>query len=403
MTNKGEIKMKTRLTIIMTILMVIFCWIQAGYACAFPPTAILTVEPDETALGVTVTFDASDSFAQSGKTIVKYEWDFDGDGTYDYYETTPCDGIATHTYTSGGEITAKLRVTDNLDIKGMDTYTLFVTGVHNITQSAWFNGIQSALNDANNADEIEVLEGVWNGAIDFGGVNCVLRSSEPNNWQVVENTIIDAGDPNLNAVTFNSGESGNCLLDGFTIKGGSAGVYCDNSSSPVIKHCLITRNNSYGVRCVSGSPVITNNKIAGNHNAVGVSASSATPPTIKNSLVCKNLKGISLASANSSAMVRNNTIADNNSVGIEVVSGTEPNVSNCIVWNNTSDMNGCSATYSCISDVNDANGVGNFTSDPKLWGVDSNNYYLTSESPCVTSGDPNQSYTGEIDLYGRRR
>jgi len=393
--------MKTRLMVIIAVLMGVFCGIQTGNACSPPPVAVLTATPSNAGIGTTVIFNGNSSYTLDDETIVKYEWDWTNDGTYDCNEVPPCDGITTHAYTSAGTYTAKLRVTDNRSYTGTDTCTVHVGYVGNLTQDEWYNSIQSALNDANENDVIEVSEGTWSEAIDFGGVNCTVCGTDPNNWQVVEQTIIDAGNPNVNVVTFNSGESGSALIRGLTLRGGNNGVYCDNSSVPVIKHCLITDNNSCGIRCVSGTPVITNNKIVGNYDGEGVYSTSATPPTIKNSLICKNYKGITLASANSSAMVRNNTIADNNSVGIEVASGTEPNVSNCILWNNTDDVNGCSATYSCISDINDANGVGNITSDPQFYGVDSNGYYIPSTSPCAASGDPNQSYTGEIDLYGR--
>lgn len=57
-----------------------------------------------------VTFDASRSVDTSESTITKYEWDFDGDDTYDAEETIP---TKTHIYKSTGTYTVILRVTNS--------------------------------------------------------------------------------------------------------------------------------------------------------------------------------------------------------------------------------------------------------------------------------------------------
>ncbi|HEX7298614.1 MAG TPA: PKD domain-containing protein [Solirubrobacteraceae bacterium] len=75
-----------------------------------PPVASFTSSPDPAAVGQPVTFDASASSAPSG-TITKYEWDLDGNGTYETDAgTTP---TVTHTYSAGGTVNVKLRVTDS--------------------------------------------------------------------------------------------------------------------------------------------------------------------------------------------------------------------------------------------------------------------------------------------------
>ncbi len=60
--------------------------------------------------GVEIVFDGA--AADSDGIVVKYEWDFDGDGTYDWESTSS--GEAPHTYSDDGEFTARLRVTDDL-------------------------------------------------------------------------------------------------------------------------------------------------------------------------------------------------------------------------------------------------------------------------------------------------
>ncbi|MEZ5337756.1 MAG: PKD domain-containing protein [bacterium] len=74
-----------------------------------PPVAALTANPLAGDAPLDVAFDASGSTDSDG-TIVTYDWDFDNDGTFD-----TLDGGATlnHIYSSGGAITATVRVTDN--------------------------------------------------------------------------------------------------------------------------------------------------------------------------------------------------------------------------------------------------------------------------------------------------
>ena len=57
--------------------------------------------------------------------IVLYEWDFDGDGTYDW--SSADSGEASHYYNDTGKFTATLRVTDNQGSTSYDTVTVEVT------------------------------------------------------------------------------------------------------------------------------------------------------------------------------------------------------------------------------------------------------------------------------------
>ncbi len=57
-------------------------------------------------------------------TIVKYEWDFEGDGTYDWSSTTS--GSTSYTYMQAGTYNAVLRVTDDDGATATDTITVNV-------------------------------------------------------------------------------------------------------------------------------------------------------------------------------------------------------------------------------------------------------------------------------------
>jgi PKD repeat protein len=73
------------------------------------PSAALTATPMTGALPLNVTLDAS-ATTDDG-TLVKFEWDFDGDGTYD--QETGSSSSTTHAYNIEGFFSPVVRVTDN--------------------------------------------------------------------------------------------------------------------------------------------------------------------------------------------------------------------------------------------------------------------------------------------------
>jgi PKD repeat protein len=95
-----------------------------------PPTAAITATPNAPLTGEATSFSAAGSKDVDG-TIAKYEWDLDGNGTYETSTgTTPS---ASRTYTVAGEITVGLRVTDNGGKTGTASTTITVVsnGVSN--------------------------------------------------------------------------------------------------------------------------------------------------------------------------------------------------------------------------------------------------------------------------------
>ena len=92
------------------------------------PVSSLSVNPNPAAPGQSVTLDGSgSSHGHPSYSIVKYEFDFDGDLVYDYTETAilapdgAFDGMTTNTYTQFGSYTATLRVTDDNSPAKIDT------------------------------------------------------------------------------------------------------------------------------------------------------------------------------------------------------------------------------------------------------------------------------------------
>ena len=267
-----------------------------------------------------------------------------------------------------------------------------------------FETIQKGVDVAVSGDVVEVNVGTYEETVDFDGNSITLTSTDPNDWDVVAATIIDADNASLDVVTFDSGEDANTLLTGFTLTGGDRGVSC-SSVNPTISKCII-RNNGYGIGATgSGGPVITNNKIYDSTNA-GISYSYSSPVsiTIKNNLIYDNGDD-GIFGYFGGATIRNNTIVGNGGDGIGHGGPAGKTISNCIIWDNGDDLDNCSATYSCIKDPNDASGTGNITgdaNDPCFVDEPNDNFHLSLNSPCIDAG-ASGSYTGELDIDNQNR
>ena len=88
------------------------------------PAASLSASTTSAQTGETVTFDASRSRDADG-TIVKYEWDLDGNGTYERTGTSPVTQTA---YDAPDSVTVTVRVSDNDGKATDDTRIVHVTG-----------------------------------------------------------------------------------------------------------------------------------------------------------------------------------------------------------------------------------------------------------------------------------
>jgi YD repeat-containing protein len=90
-----------------------------------PPTAAFSVTPNPAPIGTTVGFDASGSTDPDG-TIAKYEWDLDGNGTYE--TDTGSNPTTSKRYTGNGDVTVGLRVTDNSGETATASHVVSVVG-----------------------------------------------------------------------------------------------------------------------------------------------------------------------------------------------------------------------------------------------------------------------------------
>ncbi|MFH1369829.1 MAG: right-handed parallel beta-helix repeat-containing protein [Planctomycetota bacterium] len=178
-----------------------------------------------------------------------------------------------------------------------------------------YSTIQSAIDNALDGDTIVVSSGTYLENIDFKGNAITVRSTDPNNPDVVAGTIIDGSnpaDPNFGSVVlFRSGEGNDSVLAGFTITGGTGswvpiawslhqvywnrcggGALCYNMAEPTITKNVFIDNlagqgggvyvygnpvdpNSPSNPPVHVKPVITDNTFINN---TAVIAHGFTPP-----------------------------------------------------------------------------------------------------------------------------
>jgi hypothetical protein len=92
-----------------------------------PPTASFTVSPSPANTGQTVTFNGSGSSDPDG-TIAKYEWDLDGNGSYE--TNTGATATTTKAFAATGALTIGLRVTDNNSATATTTRSLTVNSAY---------------------------------------------------------------------------------------------------------------------------------------------------------------------------------------------------------------------------------------------------------------------------------
>jgi parallel beta-helix repeat protein/predicted outer membrane repeat protein len=256
---------------------------------------------------------------------------------------------------------------------GADEYML----VYNADSGLGYINIQDAIDDANDGNTITVTEGTYYESIDFGGKAITVRSTNPDDDDVVASTIIDANGAGR-VVTFNDGEDVNSVLTGFTITGGyvsypsdGAGIYC-SGSSPTISRCVIYDNNcgddGGGICCYnSSSPLISACLITSNEagDGGGICCNSSSSPAISNCEISDN-------------------DSDDKGGGIYCKSSSCPTIEDCEISSNTALKGGgiyCNASEPqierCIFNGNQTSGTG---SDPDGGGI-----YCMSSNPNIFS------------------
>jgi PKD repeat protein len=169
------------------------------------PTASFTVSPNPVPTGQQVTFDGSGSSDSDG-TIANYKWDLDGNGTFETDSgTTP---TTSRSYSVGGTVAVKLRVTDNDGAWNDKTVNLTVTSPQNqpptaaftpspnpalTNQTVTFNGSASSDPDGTIANYKWDLDGNGTFETDSGTNSTTSRSYATSGTLTVKLRVTDTG------------------------------------------------------------------------------------------------------------------------------------------------------------------------------------------------------------------
>jgi hypothetical protein len=200
-----------------------------------------------------------------------------------------------------------------------------------------FRKIQNAIDNSNDSDIIEIRPGIYTGPgnynLDPNGKSITIRSIDPNEPNIIANTVIN---PNKMGRGFNlhNEEDSNCVIAGLTITNGCANpeagynggnVYC-YMNNPTIRNCIISNGYAKG----SGGGLFFDNSNA----------------TVANCTITGNTAdyyGGGISCNFSAALITGCTVSSNFArfEGGGIDSGqSDPNISNCVIINNNAPLGG---------------------------------------------------------------
>ena len=244
--------------------------------------------------------------------------------------------------------------------------------------------IQAGIDAAVDENSIWVAPGTYMENINFLGKAITLQSEEG-----ADQTIID-GDQSGSAVQFNSGETVDTIIDGFTIRNGS-GTYSDS------------KYYGGGILCTASSPTITNCTISQNSADIGGGMLyNNSSPTITNCTLSDNRAdhhGGGIVCSNSSSTITNCSISGNSAVwggGISC-SYSSSTITECTFSENTADFGGgiyCHESTTAIRGCHITNNSG----DDLGGGICCNNASPTIASCTITNNNAG-SCSGGIFCY----
>jgi len=232
-----------------------------------------------------------------------------------------------------------------------------------------------------------------NTAVDFGGGIFCTESNPQISNNIIRNNLADGGGGGIATQESSAVIENNYLHDNYSEFGG--GIFC-NALGPTIVNNVISMNRGIfggGILCLQSNPDISNSILSGNTaiNYGGAIYCFESSPIITN---C--------------AMVRNITKSHGS---VFVTESSSPIISNSIFWQNGDDLifninANPQVSYSNISDPRFEDANGNFSTNPLFMDIESGNYQLLTNSPCINAGNPLPEYfdpdgsVNDLGAYG---
>jgi parallel beta-helix repeat protein len=250
-----------------------------------------------------------------------------------------------------------------------------------------FSNIQSAIDDSNDGDVLIVNPGIYTGHgnrdIDYLGKAITVRSTDPNDPNIVAATIVDCNASHENqhrGFVFQNAETASCVLAGLTIKNGYArmggGILCEDSS-PSISNCVLTHNQTSGwsdggaIYCRWYSNPTIHNCIVCNNSTNGegggISCWWYSSPSIDGCVIKYNSAdhdgGGGISSFKSTPTITQCTVSDNTArYGAGIFGNHDqesPTIAKCIITRNASDYNAGGGIQGCNGPITECIIAGN--------------------------------------------
>lgn len=272
--------------------------------------------------------------------------------------------------------------------------------------------IQAAIDAASPGDTVEVAPGTYNedlilrdevSVVGAGPDATILRGTGIGNVVTANNVI--AGEFSGFCITGNGSDlpasgirigQGSPLIANNKISGTTAGIVTIGSTAVICGNRITQTGDSgngkidYAIDC-SGSDLITNNLLHGNHEAGVISRGPGNTPQIINNTIADN-GSTGFHAANASPTLKNNILFGTGALGImSENSAAVASSYNCI--------HGFTAAYTEIRSGVITGRTGDLLSDPSFDPSSADDYLLTVTSPCIDRGDPAPQFN---DLDGSR-
>lgn len=224
--------------------------------------------------------------------------------------------------------------------------------------------LQEAVDASQDGDTVLVERGIHTGPLLFKGRNILvtsrfLLSRDPED---IDSTVIDGGRNGRSVVVFNTGESSQAELNGFTLRNGltgyGGGIYI-NGASPTLQYLVIRSNTA-------------------NRNGGGIYCTQSARPTLDHITLQGN-----------AAVVTGGAI--------HCYANATASISNSIIWGNSPPEMPDTVQVQFSNVEGGAEGEGNIALDPRFVEPDSGNLHLAwpnfpaneeDRSPCIDAGDP---------------
>ena len=363
------------------------------------------------------------SFPSSG--IDSWEWDFDGDGTFDSTEENPF-----HLYTEPGvfDVTLKIEVDGEFEEITVEDYITVTDGstVSGNLSGVWVPDFSPYMISEDiiiaEGDELTITEGVeiiFAEDVQFTVNGLLVADASTSRGE----PIIFTSESSWAGIRFFNTQEDNLLANCEISNANLSAIKVEGDSKVDVIGCKIFDNTSTSLGAAfeiigSDNVLILQNIIANNTSSNSAGAIKCTDSSIEitNNIIVNNSGSYSafILMNNSNVELINNTIANNEATGVNAypffILTSDPIIKNCII----SDINPIffasgtiDVTYTCISGGYE--GTGNIDEDPFFvaptagegTGYDglAASWWLQEGSLCIDAGDPDAMYN---DIDGTR-